>query len=113
MAEMQSAVSLDQTDAPPEIRAAIARLGDDLARAAGTNLAGLVLYGGLARAMGDAFAVGFANYARANPLPSEGGPLADGRAFAGWLERAGLLSDEARLEAFAFDARAIRFAMTW
>jgi predicted nucleotidyltransferase len=49
MAEMQSAVSLNHTDAPPEIRAAIAGLSDDLAHAAGTNLAGLILYGGLAR----------------------------------------------------------------
>jgi len=49
MAERQSAVSLDHTDAPPEIRAAIARLSDDLAHAAGTNLVGLILYGGLAR----------------------------------------------------------------
>src|SRR5436853_1071138 len=49
MAEMQSAVALNHTDAPPEIRAAIAGLSDDLARAAGTNLAGLILYGGLAR----------------------------------------------------------------
>ncbi|MEN3333553.1 MAG: hypothetical protein V7641_2918 [Blastocatellia bacterium] len=49
MAEGQSAVSLDHIDAPPEIRAAIAGLSDDLARAAGTNLAGLILYGGVAR----------------------------------------------------------------
>lgn len=49
MAERQAAVSLDHLDAPPEIRAAIAQLSDDLAGAAGTNLAGLVLYGGLAR----------------------------------------------------------------
>ena len=49
MAEMQSAIALNHTDAPPEIRAAIAGLSDDLARAAGTNLAGLILYGGLAR----------------------------------------------------------------
>jgi predicted nucleotidyltransferase len=49
MAEGQSAVALNHTDAPPEIRAAIAGLSDDLARAAGTNLAGLILYGGLAR----------------------------------------------------------------
>lgn len=35
--------------APDEIRDAISRLADDLARAAGANLAGLILYGGLAR----------------------------------------------------------------
>jgi hypothetical protein len=59
----------------------------------------------LVGAMGDAFTVGFANYGRANPLPQGANPLVDGRAFAGWLERAGLLTDEGRLEAFAFDAR--------
>lgn len=35
--------------APPAIAAALARLKEDLVRAAGTNLAGLILYGGLAR----------------------------------------------------------------
>ena len=35
--------------APPEIRAAVSRLVDDLARASGANLSGLILYGGLAR----------------------------------------------------------------
>ena len=59
----------------------------------------------LAQAMGDAFAVRFAEYARANPLPSDGHALADGRAFIGWLAGSGLLTDEIRLEAFAFDAR--------
>lgn len=49
MAESQSAVSLDRLDAPPELRAAIAQLRDDLVRAAGANLAGLILYGGVAR----------------------------------------------------------------
>lgn len=58
-----------------------------------------------ARAAGDAFAARFAEYARANPLPGDSSPLADGRAFVAWLERAGLLTDAARLEAFAFDAR--------
>jgi hypothetical protein len=49
MAEIASAASLDHLDAPPEVRAAIAQLCDDLTRVAGTNLAGLILYGGLAR----------------------------------------------------------------
>jgi hypothetical protein len=59
----------------------------------------------LASAMGGAFAMRFADYARAHPLSHDGNALADGRAFVDWLERAGLLSDEGRLEAFAFDAR--------
>ncbi len=59
----------------------------------------------LASAMGDAFVVRFAAYARVNPLPRDGNALADGRAFIDWLERADLLTDEGRLEAFAFDAR--------
>src|SRR4051794_25589047 len=58
----------------------------------------------LARAMKDDFAGRFTNYARANPLPCDGSPLADGRVFIDWLERAGLLTDEGRFEALAFDA---------
>jgi hypothetical protein len=34
-----------------------------------------------------------------------GDEFADGRAMISWLERAGLLTDEGRLEAFVFDAR--------
>lgn len=49
MAESMSAVSLDHLDAPPEIRAALAQLRNDLTQAAGTNLTSLILYGGLAR----------------------------------------------------------------
>lgn len=59
----------------------------------------------LARTMNDDFAVRFAAYARVNPLPCDGSSLADGRVFIDWLERAGLLTDEGRFEAFAFDAR--------
>jgi hypothetical protein len=59
----------------------------------------------LARTMNEAFAAHFAAYARVNPLPGDGNSLADGRGFIDWLERAGLLTDEGRLEAFAFDAR--------
>ena len=59
----------------------------------------------LARAMNDDFAVRSAACARVNPLPSDGSPLADGRVFIDWLERAGFLTDEGRLEAFAFDVR--------
>lgn len=59
----------------------------------------------LARAMNDVFGGRFANYARGNPLPHDGSPLADGRVFIAWLEHAGLLTDEGRLEALAFDAR--------
>ena len=50
MADTTEVVSvLEGLDAPPAIRDAISRLADDLARAAGANLAGLILYGGLAR----------------------------------------------------------------
>jgi len=51
MADTTEVVSdlLEGLAAPPEIRDAISRLADDLARAAGPNLAGLILYGGLAR----------------------------------------------------------------
>jgi hypothetical protein len=59
----------------------------------------------LARAMKEAFAVRFAAYARGNPLPHDSSPLADGRLFIAGLARAGVLTDEGRLEAFVFDAR--------
>src|SRR5437660_1615736 len=35
--------------APPAVTTALDRLNEELGRAAGTNLAGLILYGGLAR----------------------------------------------------------------
>ena len=41
--------SLETLNAPPEIRAAIERFRDELLSVAGSNLSGLVLYGGLAR----------------------------------------------------------------
>ena len=59
----------------------------------------------LAGALGGEFAAHFAAYGRANPLSQAGSPLADGRAFTDWIKRAGLLTDEGRLEALAFDAR--------
>jgi hypothetical protein len=51
MADTTGAVSdsLDGLAAPQEIRAAISKLAEDLAGAAGANLTGLILYGGLAR----------------------------------------------------------------
>lgn len=58
----------------------------------------------LARALGPMFDARFAAYARLSATP-ESGPLVDGRAFARMLERAGELTDEARCERLAFDAR--------
>jgi len=49
MTDSSAGTSLAALDAPPEIRAAIDKLKNDLAGAAGANLAGLILYGGLAR----------------------------------------------------------------
>jgi predicted nucleotidyltransferase len=43
------AISLDSLGLPPDVRGALERLREDISRAAGTNLAGLILYGGLAR----------------------------------------------------------------
>ena len=43
----------EELNAPLEIRAAIARFRDELLSAADANLAGLVLYGGLARGRGN------------------------------------------------------------
>jgi hypothetical protein len=59
----------------------------------------------LARSLGPAFDDRFALYAQSQPLTEEGGPLADGGAFARSLRRAGELADDAMLEALAFDLR--------
>lgn len=59
----------------------------------------------LARSLGPAFEECFAQYARSRPILQEGGPLADGRAFARALARVGALADDAALEALAFDLR--------
>jgi hypothetical protein len=60
---------------------------------------------GLARELGDEFSARFAAFARSTPLPSSGGPLADGRAFAQTLEQRGELRDAGRREALAVDLR--------
>jgi hypothetical protein len=60
---------------------------------------------GLAEALGEAFAPRFADYAARRDLPARGGPLADGRAFAGWLADTGHLPDAGREQALAVDAR--------
>ena len=60
---------------------------------------------GLAGALGGEFREWFTGYARTDPLPPAGGPLADGRAFARALARAGRLPDEGRVEALAVDLR--------
>ena len=57
----------------------------------------------LTRALGEGFEVRFAAFAAANSLPEDGGPLADGRAFARFLAMAGGLPEESRLEVMAVD----------
>jgi hypothetical protein len=57
----------------------------------------------LARALADSFTQHFAVYAKATPLPSHGGPRADGRAFAAFLAAGRRLPDVGRLEALAVD----------
>ena len=59
----------------------------------------------LARSLGPAFDDRFALYAESQSTVQESGPLADGRAFARVIERAGALADEAALEMMAFDLR--------
>lgn len=58
----------------------------------------------LKQGLGPHFDPVFARYATANPLPDTG-PLDDGRAFAQWLARAGLLNDAGRLHLLLYDAR--------
>jgi hypothetical protein len=60
---------------------------------------------GLARGLGDRYPHLFAAFAAQTPLLHAGGPLADGRAFARWLARAGELSEQGRLETLAVDLR--------
>lgn len=57
----------------------------------------------LARELGGEFHEQFAAYAATTPLPSHGGPLADGRGFADWLSERGRLSDAAQLQSLAVD----------
>lgn len=52
----------------------------------------------LADTMGDQFAIQFAAYAGESRLPLGAEPHDDGRAFACWLGRRGLLPDSARLD---------------
>jgi len=59
----------------------------------------------LARSLGPAFLDRFALYAQGHPAEQEGGALAEGRAFARAIARAGALADEAALELLAFDLR--------
>lgn len=57
----------------------------------------------LTRAIGAVFEEQFTRYADVFPLPSDGGALADGRAFARWLAQQDALPDAGRLEALAVD----------
>jgi hypothetical protein len=65
---------------------------------------------GLAGALGDEWREQFRAFAENIPLPRDGGPLADGYAFARFLQRAGKLPDEGRLEALAVELRYRRCA---
>jgi hypothetical protein len=59
----------------------------------------------LADALGEDFEPCFAAYIAEAPLPRRGGPLADGRNFARFLARRGILPDAARLEVLSVDLR--------
>jgi hypothetical protein len=59
----------------------------------------------LASALGARFAELFFSYAQVNPLPRQGGPLADGRFFVRWLLAREELPEAARLQALSIDLR--------
>ena len=59
----------------------------------------------LASAMGNRFAECFDVYASVTPLPVQGGPLADGRAFVRWLKTSKELPAAGELEALAVDVQ--------
>jgi hypothetical protein len=93
-----------QGEPPPDfdaahMRAAAASLARKRARATARQ------WPGLARALGRRFGGLFAAYAKAAPLPRQGGPLADGRAFARWLAARGDLPEAGLLQALAVDLR--------
>ena len=64
---------------------------------------------GLAASLGERFAAYFDDYAGAIPLPSRGGPLADGRAFLRWLPTSEQ-SDAIRIEVLTVDLRFVSTA---
>jgi hypothetical protein len=64
----------------------------------------------LANSLGEQFAGLFQEYAANHLLPQDGGPLADGRAFADYLARQQKLPDDARLEVLGVDLRFVRTA---
>jgi hypothetical protein len=82
---------------PARLRATAEALATKRARAVAR------VWPGLAQGLGVRFRECFDEFAAAVPLPHEGGPLADGRAFARVLARRGQLSDAGRLEALAVD----------
>jgi len=81
------------------LRAAAASLARKRARATARA------WPGLARAHGRRFGGLFSSYAEAVLLPRQGGPLADGRAFARWLAARGELPEAGLLQALAVDLR--------
>lgn len=59
----------------------------------------------LAQWLGPDYTAHFTRYASHVPLPAEGGPLADGRAFARWLAPTQTLSDAVAWQALGVDLR--------
>jgi hypothetical protein len=57
----------------------------------------------LAGALGERFEMHFTAYAGRTPLPAHGGPLADGRAFARYLQQHGELPQPGRIEVLRCD----------
>ncbi|HYT87815.1 MAG TPA: hypothetical protein VEL76_03775 [Gemmataceae bacterium] len=57
----------------------------------------------LAQSLGERFGERFAAFAAVTPLPEEGGPFADARAFARYVAARGELPEDARLEVMAVD----------
>jgi hypothetical protein len=59
----------------------------------------------LARSLGESFSLKFTAYAAERPLPRQGGPLADGWAFARHLAQVAALPDAGRLEFLVIQLR--------
>jgi hypothetical protein len=114
LAAAQAAIvrSVALKEPPPEgfDRSRVAAAADALIRKRARAVA--LAWPALARSLGESFDERFAAHTKATPLPLEGTPLEDGRAFARALALAGVLPENGRLELLAVDSRYVLRADT-
>jgi len=107
LAEAQAALAralLLGAEAPADFDAErVKAQGEALARKREHEVRGM--WPELARYLGEDFHTRFGDYARRTPLPGDGGPLADGHAFAREVTRDGPCPDAVRLELLRVELR--------